>query len=103
MKNLLFLLPLLVVISCSDNNAANISRSKDSTITTSKSDSSKSANLPIAEAATILSRKQVPVLCYHHIRDVETVSKSSMGYDVTLTQFKAQLKTLADSGYKTIL
>jgi peptidoglycan/xylan/chitin deacetylase (PgdA/CDA1 family) len=26
-----------------------------------------------------------------------------MGYDVTLKQFKAQMKTLADSGYKTIL
>ena len=100
-------------MSCSNNNTNNSTASKDSTATdstVSKQDSSTTSqgsssnpNAPIADAATILSRKQVPVLCYHHIRDIPAVSKKSMGYDVTLAQFKAQMKTLADSGYKTIL
>lgn len=56
----------------------------------------------IATAAEILSRKQVPVLCYHRIRDIQMPSKASMGYEVTLAQFKSQMKVLADSGYHSI-
>jgi len=57
----------------------------------------------IADAATIMARPQVPILCYHHIKDIPAVSKSSLGYEVTSAQFKAQMKTLADSGYHTVL
>lgn len=102
MKNFLLLVPIFIVISCSDNNVNNSTSTKDST-STSKTDSSQPATVTIADAATILGRKQVPVLCYHHIRDLQMVSKGSMGYEVTVNQFKAQMKTLADSGYKTIL
>lgn len=55
-----------------------------------------------ATAAEVMARQQVPVLCYHHIRDLQMPSKSSMGYEVTVNQFKTQMKALADSGYKTI-
>ena len=103
MKNFLSILPILIVLSCSNNNTNNSTATKDSAAP-GKQDSSKPAeNVAIADAATILNRKQVPVLCYHHIRDVQMVSKASMGYEVTVNQFKAQMKTLADSGYKTIL
>ncbi|HEU4469884.1 MAG TPA: polysaccharide deacetylase family protein [Flavisolibacter sp.] len=55
-----------------------------------------------ADAATIMARKQVPVLCYHHIREIQMASKANKGYEVTIAQFKQQMKTLADSGYKSI-
>lgn len=57
-----------------------------------------------ADAATILARKQVPVLCYHQIRDWrEKDSKSARDYIIPVNTFKAQIKMLADSGYHTIL
>ena len=106
MKNLLLLVPVLIVSSCTNVTSTPNSHSKDS-IAVSKKDTSSatSASAPaaIADAATIMSRTQVPILCYHHIKEAPAVSKSSMGYEVTASQFKAQMKTLADSGYHTVL
>lgn len=60
-------------------------------------------NRKIADAATILARKQVPVLCYHQIRDWrEKDSKSARDYIIPVATFKAQIKMLADSGYNSI-
>ena len=62
------------------------------------------ASIKIADARTILERKQVPILCYHQIRDwKETDSKTAKPYIVPVAQFKAQMKALADSGYTAIL
>lgn len=61
-------------------------------------------SLKIADAQTILARKQIPILCYHQIRDwKETDSKTARPYIVPVDQFKAQMKALSDSGYTTIL
>jgi peptidoglycan/xylan/chitin deacetylase (PgdA/CDA1 family) len=61
-------------------------------------------NIKVADANTILSRTQVPVLCYHQIRDWKvTDSKSSKDYIIPVSTFKDQIKMLADSGYHTIL
>lgn len=58
----------------------------------------------IADAATILSRKQIPVLCYHHVKDwTATTSQRAKDYIVPVNVFKQQMKMLADSGYQTIL
>jgi len=58
----------------------------------------------IADPHTVLSRKEVPILCYHQIRDFRpTDSKVAKDYIVPVENFKAQLKMLADSGYHTIL
>ncbi|MFD2570958.1 polysaccharide deacetylase family protein [Spirosoma soli] len=58
----------------------------------------------IADAATILSRPQVPILCYHQIRDWRAKdSKSAKDYIVPVAAFKEQMQMLADSGYHTIL
>ncbi|GEO04916.1 hypothetical protein AAE02nite_25800 [Adhaeribacter aerolatus] len=58
----------------------------------------------IANAATISARKQVPVLCYHQIRNwTSRDSKSAKDYIMPEETFRAQLKMLADSGYQTIL
>ena len=58
----------------------------------------------IADAATITARKQVPVLCYHQIRNwTSSDGKVGKDYIVTPAEFKSQMKMLADSGYNTIL
>lgn len=58
----------------------------------------------IADAATILSRPQVPVLCYHHIRDPKPgQSETFRSYSVSPIQFAEQMKALHDSGYQTVL
>jgi peptidoglycan/xylan/chitin deacetylase (PgdA/CDA1 family) len=54
-------------------------------------------------SSVILSRKQVPILCYHQIRDWKPAdSKRAKDYIVPVNVFKQQLKMLADSGYHTI-
>ena len=58
----------------------------------------------IADAATIPARKEVPVLCYHQIRDWSASdSKSARDYIIPVNTFKDHMKILADSGYHTIL
>jgi peptidoglycan/xylan/chitin deacetylase (PgdA/CDA1 family) len=103
MKNLIAVIALAVVLaSCAGNTAEKDSRSTSATITASKTDSSSSPETvpgPVADAATILSRTQVPVLCYHHI----VAGKPKNLYEVSIDNFKAQMKALADSGYHTIL
>ena len=58
----------------------------------------------IASAAAIYARPQVPVLCYHQIRDWRPRdSKSAKDYIVPVDAFRKQIQMLADSGYHTIL
>ncbi|MCC6289441.1 MAG: polysaccharide deacetylase family protein [Chitinophagaceae bacterium] len=61
-------------------------------------------NVVLADAATILSRTQVPVLCYHQIREWRS-RETRLAKDVVVppARFKSQLQILADSGYHTIL
>ena len=57
----------------------------------------------IPSASVILARKQVPILCYHQIRDWKpTDSKTSRTYIVPPAVFAAQMRMLADSGFHTI-
>lgn len=57
----------------------------------------------IADAATILARPQVPILCYHQIRDWRSSdSKTAKDYIIPVAAFKEQMQMLADSGYHTI-
>lgn len=56
-----------------------------------------------ADAATILARPQVPILCYHQIRDYRPGdSKTAKDYIVPVNDFAAQIKSLADSGFHSI-
>ncbi|WP_394339636.1 polysaccharide deacetylase family protein [Mucilaginibacter gracilis] len=56
------------------------------------------------DPATIIARKQVPILCYHQIRDwTAKDSKTAKDYICPIATFKAHMKMLADSGYHTIL
>jgi peptidoglycan/xylan/chitin deacetylase (PgdA/CDA1 family) len=52
----------------------------------------------VADASTIFARKQVPVLCYHHIKNGKAGD-----YVVPPAKFAEQMKALSDSGYTTIL
>jgi len=74
----------------------------------------KSASAPAASPApavaapadnkAIMARKQVPIVCYHQIRDWKpTDSKNAKDYIVQVAAFKEHIKMLADSGYHTIL
>ncbi|HEY9196144.1 MAG TPA: polysaccharide deacetylase family protein [Mucilaginibacter sp.] len=57
-----------------------------------------------ADNAAIMARKQVPIVCYHQIRDWKaTDSKGAKDYIVQVAAFKEHIKMLADSGYHTIL
>lgn len=107
MKNLFLLSAALYLMSCSNSNSsekipANASKG-DSTNTMQSPDTTSTANLKPADAATILARPQVPILCYHHIRELKMPAKASSGYEVSPASFRAQMKALADSGYHTVL
>lgn len=57
-----------------------------------------------ADATTILSKKEVPILCYHNIKDFSSSASGNIKvYTVKPTAFAEQMKTLADAGYQTIL
>ncbi len=59
---------------------------------------------PVADAATIFAKKEVPVLCYHHIREAKPgQSETLKSYSVSPESFAEQMKALKDSGYETIL
>jgi len=54
--------------------------------------------------SVVLGRKEVPILCYHQVRDWKaTDSKVSKDYIMPPADLRAQLKMLHDSGYHTIL
>lgn len=62
------------------------------------------AGAQVPAPSVILHRKEVPILCYHQIRDWKpTDSKTSKDYIMPPADLKAELKMLADSGYHTIL
>jgi len=57
----------------------------------------------LAGAKDILERPQVPILCYHRLRDYRaTDGKSARPYIVPAAAFKQQIRMLADSGYHSI-
>ena len=61
-------------------------------------------DIKAAPAAVVMGRKQIPILCYHQLRNWRaTDSKTAKDYIVQESDFKAHMKMLADSGYHTIL
>ena len=94
MRYYFFLITTLILSSCSESQSDKNPTKKDTRITAHQT----------ADAATILKRKQVPILCYHQIRDWKASdSEVAKVYIVPPGTFRAQLKMLADSGYHTIL
>lgn len=101
-------LAVLLSISCSNNtprNEAPVATNvppKD-TMATAATNRNEAGKV-MASAAVIMARTQVPILCYHQIRDYRPAdSKSARDYIVPPAIFRDQMKALADSGYHTIL
>lgn len=109
------LLPFILLTSCNQGKSADAENTTDSTSTANADGADSSvatAAAPAAErgerkpadAATILARKQVPILCYHQIRDwTASDSKTGKDYITPVNTFKAHVKMLADSGYNSVL
>lgn len=77
--------------------------SKDSLPKNQTTDTSFDRTSPL-NVSSILQQKQIPILCYHQIRDYRpSDSKVARDYIVPPSVFAAQMKALADSGYVTIL
>jgi peptidoglycan/xylan/chitin deacetylase (PgdA/CDA1 family) len=87
-------------LACSSN------KQKEKIAVTSTTEEVKidSANTKPADNKTILARREVPVLCYHQIRN-NIASDSKRAHDdiIAPDKFKEHIKMLADSGYHSIL
>lgn len=109
--NIVFLLLSVSIFSACNSTTTKkpkaTSDSENTVIVQSKTDSSVKTDkltTEIADAATILAKRQVPVLCYHHIRESKPgQSETLKNYSVSPSQFAQQMKILKDSGYQTIL
>lgn len=56
------------------------------------------------DAAAILSKKEVPILCYHNIKDFDaTAGPMTKVYTVKPADFAAQMKALSEAGYNSVL
>ena len=106
MKNLQFLAAasaLIALASCYQS-AATVKKTETDSLKTLIAAQTATAVKPMADLATMLAQKEVPVLCYHHIRPIRAGESESMkSYSVTPAGFAEQMKALNDSGYKTIL
>jgi peptidoglycan/xylan/chitin deacetylase (PgdA/CDA1 family) len=103
MKILLSLGAGLMILASACTNAG---QSQTSSASDNPDKDTTQTNAPKNEAtaAEVLSRKEVPVLCYHQIRDWKA-SDSKRAHDdiIPPANFKQHIKMLADSGYHTIL
>lgn len=106
------LFPFILLSSCNQSKTTNTETVADSPKTESATKTeapatsveSEQKNRKPADAATILARKQVPILCYHQIRDwTSSDSKTGKDYITPINTFKAHVKMLADSGYNSVL
>jgi len=91
------------LFSCQSNSASKLPQTTTGTSPEQKP-APQAENIKPASAAEIIARKQVPVLCYHQVRDWKsTDSKVAKDYIAPIAVFKAHMKMLADSGYHSIL
>jgi peptidoglycan/xylan/chitin deacetylase (PgdA/CDA1 family) len=101
MKYFIPVFSLLVLAACSTApvpKATESSISQD-TVASAPVNSDTALNPP-----SLLAKREVPVLCYHHIRNFSSRQSESMkSYSVTPAAFAEQMKALHDSGYQTIL
>jgi peptidoglycan/xylan/chitin deacetylase (PgdA/CDA1 family) len=100
---------VILFASCQSKSQTEKSADQDATAQTAKTAASTGtpvdvSKIKVADAKTILARKQVPILCYHQVRNWKpTDGKVGKDYIVEIQNFKDQMKMLADSGYHTIL
>jgi peptidoglycan/xylan/chitin deacetylase (PgdA/CDA1 family) len=103
------LLPAAMLLSVACQSKPGTTAKADSVAATDGTNVETEATAPASQTgkasnADIMARKQVPILCYHQIRDWRAKdSKNAKDYIVPVAAFKAKIKMLADSGYHTIL
>jgi len=106
-SRILFLLIVLTAVNCSDNHTGSETKANpDAAVADSLQSAQPTKEEPAkpADSATIMARKEVPILCYHQIREYKaTDSKTARDYIVPPGRFAEQMQILADSGYHTIL
>ena len=93
---------LFLMLSCQQKKE--IPAEKKAAVTDTISTPKKEAKLIANDAAAILARKEVPVLCYHNIKDFSaSAGEMTKTYTVKPAAFAEQMKALADAGYHSIL
>jgi peptidoglycan/xylan/chitin deacetylase (PgdA/CDA1 family) len=93
---------LFYAAACSQGPVKKESKTATTTQSSEASQVDSVPSKPIADAATMMARKEVPILCYHHIRLVPPGTPMK-DYSVSASNFAEQMKALKDSGYQTIL
>ncbi|MBC8032837.1 MAG: polysaccharide deacetylase family protein [Chitinophagaceae bacterium] len=89
--------------SCELSGGVKAATEKPANISSAAAVADTASSFVTVDAATILNKQQVPVLCYHQIRDWRpSDSKTSRDYIVPVAAFREQMKMLADSGYHAI-
>jgi len=102
--HVIFILSLFFLAACTSNSATKKVPADAGKDTESNPKTETPLSTEVADAATILAKKEVPVLCYHHIREAKPgQSETLKNYSVSPAQFAEQMKTLKDSGYESIL
>jgi peptidoglycan/xylan/chitin deacetylase (PgdA/CDA1 family) len=104
MKNYFFplILGFLFLTSCQSETRKTLPKVPVETITVPKKE--VIVNKVMAGAKAILSKKEVPILCYHNIKNFSANSgEMTKVYSVKPLDFAAQMRALADAGYQTIL
>ena len=103
-REILFILPGLLLVSFSGCNSNSPITSLQAAVVQRPVIDANRVTLPISNASVILSRPQIPILCYHQIRNwLPSDSKRAKDYIVPVENFREQMKSLADNGYHTIL
>ncbi|WP_231459971.1 polysaccharide deacetylase family protein [Pedobacter sp. Leaf132] len=92
---------LIVLASCNADSKSKGTNQNAAAVSSNKTDTAKQEP---ADAKTILARREVPVLCYHQIRN-NIASDSKRAHDdiIAPNKFREHIKMLADSGYHSVL
>jgi peptidoglycan/xylan/chitin deacetylase (PgdA/CDA1 family) len=102
MKNSVFFVFMAFIILASCNSKPN--KTEKEAIEVSTPVKKVAPQKTMNSLATILSKKEVPILCYHNIRDFSANASGNIKtYTVKPTDFAEQMKALSDEGYQTIL
>jgi hypothetical protein len=90
---------LLLAISCADSNATNTLLPVIEKNQQVLSSANAEQPIPKADATAILKLPEVPVLCYHHIRDWKVSdSRRARDYIVPVDNFRDQMNQPGPAG-----
>ena len=102
MKNIIYAVSagLFLLVSCNSKPTKTAKDTTEVTVPVQKVTPKKE----MASLATILSKKEVPILCYHNIKELSAnAGEMTKTYTVTPANFAQQMKALSDEGYHSIL